>query len=330
MVVQILRSALTPGFPPPARNVKKHLILQPKNNNDKTNNGKNKKKATANMSSSSNEPSSFLQFTRLPIEIRRHIWAFALPRGRIQLFARNVPWERWRLPAPAIARVCREAREAVLNHAVVRGFPTGDDRHNETWFVGSRDILELSSGYPYPLSNPEPFFAAAAALAVSVGDFRGDVRAVVRDLIAGACFPAARVVYLVVEQVSTMYWPDFRPDMTARDKGKGTILDLCDEGDQRRIQGYISWARSQEMSPVFPRREDVELPLRMRLDEIILEELREYQERMALESSDTTPDPSGQLIPRSGAAINREDPWVQEQWRRLPEFHPAILVLGWP
>ncbi|KAI1487063.1 hypothetical protein F5X96DRAFT_687667 [Biscogniauxia mediterranea] len=272
---------------------------------------------------------SFPQFPRLPIEIRRHIWAFALPRGRIQLFARNVPWEDWRLPPPAIALVCREAREAAASQAVVRGFPSGRDRHNQTWFMGSRDILELSSGYPYPLSNPEPFFAAAEALAVRAGD--DDVlRAVVRDLVTGRRrFRSARVVYLVVEQVSTMYWPDFRPDMTGRDKGKGTILDLCDEADQRRIQRYIAWARSQEMSPEFPRREDVELPLRMRLDEIILEELREYRESMGPEDLDTTSEPSGQPGLRPGAVISREDPWVQEQWRRLPNFHPAILVLGW-
>ncbi|KAI0602382.1 hypothetical protein F4775DRAFT_602345 [Biscogniauxia sp. FL1348] len=267
---------------------------------------------------------SFLPFSRLPIEIRRHIWAFALPRGRIQLFARNVPWEHWRLAPPAIAWVCREARAAAAAQAVVRGFPTGADRHNQTWFLGSRDILELASGYPYPLSNPEPFFAAAGALAVSAGDFRGDVRDVVRDLIRHR-FPCARLVYLVVEQVTTPYWPAFRPDMTARDRGKGTILDLCDDADLRRIQRYVAWARSQEMSPEFPRREDVELPLRMRLDEIILEELREYAESVAPESFDATTEPRL----RPGAVINREDPWVQEQWSRLPDFHPAILVLGW-
>ncbi|KAI1506362.1 hypothetical protein F5X99DRAFT_363959 [Biscogniauxia marginata] len=276
----------------------------------------------------SSEP-SFLLFPRLPIEIRRQIWACALPRGRIQLFARNVPWDHWRLPPPVTASVCREAREAVMNHAVVRGFPTRSDRHNETWFIGSRDILELSSGYPYPLSNPEPFFAAAEALAINAGDFQGDIRVVIKDLIEGRRFHSARVVYLVVEQINTMYWPDFRPDMTGRDKGKGTILDLCDEGDQRRVQGYISWARSQEMSPVFPRREDVELPLRTRLDKIILEELQGYQERRALESSDTTSGPSSRLRSRPRPVLNRDDPWVREQWGRLPEFRPAILVLGW-
>ncbi|KAI3338369.1 hypothetical protein F4824DRAFT_78215 [Ustulina deusta] len=270
--------------------------------------------------------STFSPFPRLPIEIRRLIWANTLPRGRVQLFAKSVPWEDWRLYPPSIAQVCRESREVAEDLAVVRGFPTADDKHNETWFIGSRDVLELASGYPYPLSNPEPFFAAAEALAINAGDFRGDIRSVVRDLIGGTRFHSVKIVYLVAEQISTAYWPLFRPDLTDKDKGKGTILDLRDSGDIKSIEEYKAWARSQEMSPVFPRREEVEMPLRAALDELIVEELNAYRDSTVSEFQDAA---IIQDTSRSRQILNRDDPWVQQQWKRLPDFRPALLVLGW-
>ncbi|KAI1163069.1 hypothetical protein F5B18DRAFT_349427 [Nemania serpens] len=277
------------------------------------------------------DPSTFTLFPRLPTEIRRLIWANALPRGRIQLFAKNVPWEDWRLGPPSIAHVCHESREAAQDLAVVRGFPTAHERHNETWFIGSRDILELASGYPYPLSNPDPFFAAAEALAINAGDFRGDIRSVVRDLIRGTRFHSVKVVYLIAEQITTPYWPPFRPDLTHQDKGKGTILDLCDSGDLKSIEEYKAWARSQEMSPIFPRCEEVEMPLRAALDELILRELDTYRHSTTLGSQDTTIE--SPLAPGTSSPLrnipNRDDPWVQRQWERLPSFRPTLLVLGW-
>ncbi|KAI0517324.1 hypothetical protein F5B22DRAFT_118364 [Xylaria bambusicola] len=270
--------------------------------------------------------SVFLPFPRLPIEIRRLIWAHALPRGRVQLFAKSVPWENWRLHPPLIAHVCHESREVARDLAVVRGFPTARDKHNETWFIGSRDVLELASGYPYPLSNPEPFFAAAEALAINAGDFRGDIRAVVRDLIGGTRFHSVKVVYLVAEQISTAYWPRFRPDLTDKDKGKGTILDLCDSDDLQSIAAYKAWARTQEMSPVFPNREEVEMILRAALDELVVEELNAYRHYMALESRGAAVT---QDVSQPHQPLYRDDPWIQQQWKRLPDFRPALLVLGW-
>ncbi|KAF2971411.1 hypothetical protein GQX73_g2147 [Xylaria multiplex] len=270
--------------------------------------------------------STFSPFPRLPIEIRRLIWANALPRGRVQLFAKSVPWEDWRLYPPLIARVCHESREVAQDLAIVRGFPTARDKHNETWFIGSRDVLELASGYPYPLSNPEPFFAAAEALAINAGDFRGEIQSVVRDLIRGTWFRSVKVVYLVAEQISTAYWPRFRPDLTEQDKGKGTILDLCDSSDLKSIEEYKTWARSQEMSPVFPRREEVEIPLRAALDELIVGELSAYRHLTDPESHNTT---RMQDTFQSHHILSRDDPWVQQQWKRLPDFRPALLVLGW-
>jgi hypothetical protein len=274
--------------------------------------------------------SEFLPFSRLPIEIRRLVWAHALPRGRIQLFAKSVPWEDWRLCPPVIAHVCHESREVAQDLAVVRGFPTAHDKHNETWFIGSRDILELASGYPYPMSNPEPFLAAAEAVSINAGDFRGDIRSVIRDLIRGTRFHSVKVVYLIAEQISTAYWPGFRPDLTDQDKGKGTILDLCDSGDLKNIEEYKVWARSQEMSPVFPRREEVEMPLRAALDEIIIGELNAYRHFIISgESQDTAVEPPIQSTSQPPHMLNRDDPWVQQQWQRLPDFRPALLVLGW-
>jgi hypothetical protein len=228
-----------------------------------------------------------------------------------------------------IAHVCHESREVAQDLAVVRGFPTAQDKHNETWFIGSRDILELASGYPYPLSNPEPFFAAAEALAINAGDFRGDIRFLVRDLIGGARFHRVKIVYLIAEQISTSYWPRFRPDLTDQDKGKGTFLDLCDGDDLRRIEEYKAWARSQEMSPVFPRLEEVELSLRVALDEVIMEELNSYRRLTAVGPDNMAAEPGVRMTPQSNQILTRDDPWVQQQWKRLPDFHPALLVLGW-
>ncbi|KAI2779257.1 hypothetical protein F4815DRAFT_199570 [Daldinia loculata] len=269
---------------------------------------------------------SFPQFPRLPTEIRRLIWVHALPRGRIQLFAKNVPWENWRLLPPVVAHVCQESREVAVNHSVVRGFPTAEDIHTTTWFIGSRDILELHSGYPYPLSNPEPFFSAAERLAINAGDFDGEIKVVIKDLIEGRRFHNVKMIYLIVEQIETAYWPKFRPDMTEQDKGKGTVLDLCSDEDQRKIDGYKTWARFQEMSPVFPRRQDVELILRSSLDKIILEEICRYHERLLqvgyAEEEAIAPFPTT-------APITPDHPWILQQWRRLPEFRPALLILGW-
>ncbi|KAI1266362.1 hypothetical protein F5Y18DRAFT_27571 [Xylariaceae sp. FL1019] len=268
----------------------------------------------------------FPSFPRLPTEIRRLIWAYALPRGRIQLFARSVPWEDWRLRPPLISRVCHEARDVVKSLAVIRGFPTALDKHNETWFIGTRDVLELASGYPYPLSNPEPFFAAAEALAINGGDFKGDFRLLLRDLIEEIKFCSVKVVYLIIDQVSTAYWPGFRPDITDQDKGKGTILDLCETVDNENIKKYLAWARSQEMSPLFPRLRDVQLSLRVSLNEAIVEELNRYRQQTTIEHD------YGHIGTRtrsSGRELSRDHPWVRQRCDRLPEFRPAILVLGW-
>ncbi|KAI0200547.1 hypothetical protein F4808DRAFT_154570 [Astrocystis sublimbata] len=274
--------------------------------------------------------SAFSPFPRLPVEIRRLIWAEALPRGRVQLFARAVPWEDWRLGPPLIAHVCRESRGVVQDLAVVRGFPTAHDKHNETWFIGRRDVLELASGYPYPLSNPEPFLAAAEVLAINAGDFGGDIRAVVRDLVRGSRFHSAKVVYLIAEQISTAYWPRFRPDLTEQDKGKGTILDLCDRGDLQSIQEYKAWAQSQEMSPVIPVREDVEMGLRASLDEIVLAEIHAYRRYILSEHPGTgIENPSTRSTPPLDHILDRDDPWIQKRWKSLPDFRPALLVLGW-
>ncbi|KAI0900692.1 hypothetical protein F4806DRAFT_165234 [Annulohypoxylon nitens] len=269
---------------------------------------------------------NFPQFTRLPTEIRRLIWIHALPRGRIQLFAKNVPWENWRLLPPVIAHVCQESREVAMNHAVVRGFPTAEDTETTTWFIGSRDILELHSGYPYPLSNPEPFFAAVERMAISANNFEGDIEIVIRDLIEGHRFHSVKVVYLIIEQIETAYWPKFRPDMTEQDKGKGTVLDLSSEEDQRKIEGYKAWARFQEMSPVFPRHEDVALALSSSLEVVILHEIRLYHERLLL--SGHTEDDGRASFP-SSAPIPPDHPWILQQRRRLPDFRPALLILGW-
>ncbi|KAI0161199.1 hypothetical protein GGR57DRAFT_350736 [Xylariaceae sp. FL1272] len=268
----------------------------------------------------------FPSFPRLPTEIRRLIWAYALPRGRIQLFARSVPWEDWRLFPPLISRVCHEARDVAKSLAVIRGFPTALDKHNETWFIGTKDVLELASGYPYPLSNPEPFFAAAEALAINSGDFEGDFRLLLRDLIEETKFRFVKVVYLIVDQVNTAYWPGFRPDVTHQDKGKGTILDLCDKADNESIENYLAWARSQEMSPLFTRLEDVQLSLRVSLNEAIVEELNRFCQQATIEHDDGHEETRARTSERE---LNRDHPWIQERCDRLPEFRPAILVLGW-
>ncbi|KAI1084670.1 hypothetical protein F5B20DRAFT_216822 [Whalleya microplaca] len=274
---------------------------------------------------------NFLPFPRLPIEIRRLIWTYALPKGRIQLFARNVPWEDWRLPAPVVSRVCQESRQVVLSYSVVRGFPTARENHNTTWFVGCYDILELHSGYPYPLSNPEPFFSAAERIATNASDFEGEIKMVIRDLIEGIQFHSVKVLYLIVEQIETAYWPKFRPDMTEQDRGKGTILDLYDDRDQEKIDAYKAWARDQEMSPIFPRREDVDLPLRSNLDKVIMEALRGYREQLLqIQQGEEYIIPPEQAGVPTSAILDPGDPWVKQQLGRLPEFRPAILVLGWP
>ncbi|KAI1389096.1 uncharacterized protein F4822DRAFT_269140 [Hypoxylon trugodes] len=270
---------------------------------------------------------SFPQFPRLPAEIRRLIWIHALPRGRIQLFAKNVPWENWRLLPPLIAHVSQESREVAINNSVVRGFPTAEDVQTTTWFIGSRDILELHSGYPYPLSNPEPFFSAAERIAINAGDFEGEIEVVVRDLIEGHRFHSVKMVYLIVDQIETAYWPRFRPDITEQDKGKGSILDLCSDEDQKKIDAYKTWARFQEMSPVFPRRDEVELALRSSLDKVILDEIRGYHERL-LHQGRHLEDAARGSFP-TNTPISSDHPWILQQWRRLPEFRPALLVLGW-
>ncbi|KAJ8119823.1 hypothetical protein O1611_g10524 [Lasiodiplodia mahajangana] len=86
------------------------------------------------------------------------------------------------------------------------------------------------------------------------------------------------------------------------------------------------------MSPVFPRREDVEMPLRAALDEIIVGELSTYRHFITEEEArdDTAVEPTMQQgTTHPPHILNREDPWVQQQWKRLPDFHPAVLVLGW-
>ncbi|KAI1330755.1 hypothetical protein F5Y16DRAFT_362584 [Xylariaceae sp. FL0255] len=272
---------------------------------------------------------TFLLFSQLPAEIRRLIWEQALARGRVQLFAKSVPWEDWRLYPPLITRVCRESREVAQSLAVVRGFPSAQDKHNETWFVGSRDVLELSSGYPYPLSNPEPFFAAAKVLAINGGDFQGEFRLLLKDLIEGSRFRSVQVVYLIVDQISTAYWPRFRPDMTDLDKDRGTVLDLSDTDDQGRIEEYQAWARTQEMSPTFPRLEDVQFSVRTSLEEAVMDELISLQRQRQRQGIAWAQDSRSQWQDQNHNLTSMDHPWIREQWQRLPEFRPALLVLGW-
>ncbi|KAI5860321.1 hypothetical protein GGS23DRAFT_231973 [Durotheca rogersii] len=269
----------------------------------------------------------FLLFPRLPTEIRRLIWIHALPKGRIQLFAQNVPWENWRLLPPVLAHVSRESREVVLSHSIVRGFQTTDDIHTTTWFIGSRDILELHSGYPYPLSNPDPFFSAAERVAINVGDLEGEIRVFIRDLVERQRFVRVKMVYLLIAQIETAYWPKFRPGLTEQDKGKGTILDLYSDEDQKKIEDYKTWARSQEMSPVFPWSEDVQLILTSGLDSVILKEIYDYYQRQP----ETRRSEEDDALPfhTANTPLGPDHPWVIQQRNLLPEFHPAILILGW-
>lgn len=88
----------------------------------------------------------FAHFSRLPPELRRHIWRLAIPPQIFRPFRYLEPshLERKSLPPPTISRVCREARQVAYMQGALY-------RHDFlapvfwTWFSGRRDVLDLSS-----------------------------------------------------------------------------------------------------------------------------------------------------------------------------------------
>ncbi|UKZ60844.1 uncharacterized protein TrAtP1_002112 [Trichoderma atroviride] len=88
----------------------------------------------------------FAPFSRLPPELRRHIWRLAIPSQVFRPFRYLEPshLQRKSLPPPTISRVCREARQVAYLQGTLY-------RHDFlapvfwTWFSGRRDVLDLSS-----------------------------------------------------------------------------------------------------------------------------------------------------------------------------------------
>ncbi|KAH8675930.1 hypothetical protein BX600DRAFT_432467 [Xylariales sp. PMI_506] len=97
---------------------------------------------------------SFPQFTKLPLELRDQIWGYALPEARVyevldsscSTQSQSTPSSRLMFadarnePPPAIARVCRDARHAVLRRYRPLVF-SNTVKHIDL----SRDILLLDS-----------------------------------------------------------------------------------------------------------------------------------------------------------------------------------------
>lgn len=99
-------------------------------------------------------PQSFAQFSKLPLELRDQIWGYALPEPRVyevldspcSAQTKSTPSSRLMFadirnePPPAIARACRDARQAVLRRYKPLVF-SNTVKHIDL----SRDILLLDS-----------------------------------------------------------------------------------------------------------------------------------------------------------------------------------------
>ncbi|OTA78584.1 hypothetical protein M434DRAFT_242909 [Hypoxylon sp. CO27-5] len=100
------------------------------------------------------QPPSFPQFAKLPLELRDMIWGYALPEPRVfevldspsSQQSQNTPSGRLMFadvrnePPPSIARVCRDARQAVLRRYKPIAF-SGTVKHLDL----RRDIILLDS-----------------------------------------------------------------------------------------------------------------------------------------------------------------------------------------
>ncbi|KAF6809719.1 hypothetical protein CSOJ01_06774 [Colletotrichum sojae] len=90
---------------------------------------------------------SFPQFRRMPPEIRHRVWAMAIPTRALRLRMAGKSGPISRLPPPAIAGTCREARAvASLDGGMVSlamPNPKGVSTTYWAWFDGRHDVLEL-------------------------------------------------------------------------------------------------------------------------------------------------------------------------------------------
>lgn len=88
----------------------------------------------------------FSLFSRLPPELRYHIWNLAMPLQILRPFRHRQPFTpKWKsLTPPTISRVCREARHVAYRQGTLHrhGYLTPV---SWTWFSGKSDIIDLSA-----------------------------------------------------------------------------------------------------------------------------------------------------------------------------------------
>jgi len=83
----------------------------------------------------------FLYFNSFPFEIRRHIWNLAIPHRLLALTGKTYNRDAYLLRPPAVAHVCREAREVALRNGRMWFSQLDLPAATWTWFSPSKDIL---------------------------------------------------------------------------------------------------------------------------------------------------------------------------------------------
>ncbi|PQE29782.1 Glycoside catalytic domain protein [Rutstroemia sp. NJR-2017a WRK4] len=130
---------------------------------------------------------TFTYFPRLPVELRRKVWNFCIPEGRVMEFDRPDPddlgntCEIWPTShdnekQPCLSRICRESREVAYEKGgflrTMKQFETlreygAFNKSQNPWFYPKTDIVHLNWDYCYEASwssnrNPVPYFLMLA------------------------------------------------------------------------------------------------------------------------------------------------------------------------
>ncbi|KAL7930401.1 hypothetical protein V8C35DRAFT_313158 [Trichoderma chlorosporum] len=185
----------------------------------------------------------FPSFSRLPPELRLHIWGLALPVQIFRPFRYLQPsFLEWTSVAPpVISRVCREARYVAHKNGALY-YHEFLAPYSWTWFNGRNDILDLS---PYHIVE-DGYISVQRSLLRETRNLLLNVNYVDDRVIHGlfgkdGCLPNVRTIYLMAGNAFQAEKQSWHPHAVARLFGDQSFahVDIEDDAEVERLEQLL-------------------------------------------------------------------------------------------